>query len=751
MDSVDICAATSTADNDKRRVRKKEDRDWLKRLQLRKASLQPPAMRSADKQGPKKIAGSTTWPSSHKLQSQEAPQRTIPGAHTLRFRCSQCTDNTERAPKDLLKHFDEKHKGCPPVFSCQSCKFTTHEFSYLQVHVLSHKDTFSCCSLCNDDIPRSWAEFSAHLSLVHARNGKYLCEVCEKFSTPNDKEFLEHVLLHSLGLDMKTDQKLSTTACVCQFCGYEASQKVILTNHMKAAHRNLNVFPMNEAKTKPRITRSAVKDLHWLTQDCLSLPGRDFLNTFCHLSDAQTTLEDTQQFLMSAGKQHWSKALKNVLSNVPQDVKLQSKMEFPALPDSSQDVLMVKNKINQNGGSFAIRLKRTTEKQVENTSADSCGVVSDTCLNDCLQMQEGKLRRDTLMAVESTHGAQAEENRENQKRQNGATPKELKAEQRKAIRKAAPKKKRKNMRWKNAKRSTKKDKLKVALALKIVLKKNPKKGKRWVTQASKCSSIIENMKNNKITKQEVQFGGCGTTNMAEKRTEELQDGGRSLGELESVLADGTKAVDLGGWNDVWMEACPLASSVITPQTETPPPSSPPPPPAADFIRPAESPVAPVPFHCWSPVPKSLERTLNLVAINAKQPVKRPAGEQPVVVLNHPDADIPAVTEIMRVVSKHKGEVRKVLLSKRTLNALSDRDVVTADSNAASKGSVRERFLLKLKLRRLSKRKFEVVEADAAPEKQENGEFSCWFCGRAFGDKEAWVVHRQRHLMEWGKL
>lgn len=155
-------------------------------------------------------------------------------------------------------------------------------------------------------------------------------------------------------------------------------------------------------------------------------------------------------------------------------------------------------------------------------------------------------------------------------------------------------------------------------------------------------------------------------------------------------------------------------------------------------------------HQW--LPKSQERTLKLVAINPSQLVKRPAGDQPVVVLNHPDADIPEVARIMEVLNRYRGEVQKVVLSRKTVSALA---AANCDANAVpvpdpagnAKNSVQERFVLKLKLRRLSRKKYEVVAA-AAPSGDVRKEFRCWFCGRVFARQETWMVHRQRHLMDW---
>lgn len=158
---------------------------------------------------------------------------------------------------------------------------------------------------------------------------------------------------------------------------------------------------------------------------------------------------------------------------------------------------------------------------------------------------------------------------------------------------------------------------------------------------------------------------------------------------------------------------------------------------------------------WQPVPKDLERTLKLVALNPSQLVKRPTGDQPVVVLNHPDADIPEVARIMEVVNRYRGDVQKVILSRRTLNALSalSSELPAADdlTEAAwsGKNSVQERFSLKFKLRRLSRKKYEMVGV-MSPSRDVVTNFRCWFCGRVFTSQEMWLAHRQRHLMEWNR-
>ncbi|XP_052426756.1 zinc finger protein 518A [Carassius gibelio] len=167
---------------------------------------------------------------------------------------------------------------------------------------------------------------------------------------------------------------------------------------------------------------------------------------------------------------------------------------------------------------------------------------------------------------------------------------------------------------------------------------------------------------------------------------------------------------------------------------------------------------------WEPVAKDVVRTLRLCPFSPLQEIKSPRRNQPVVVLNHPDADIPEVASIMRSVNRYKGEVLKVALSQNTVKALSEFPRTLAKQNASNgsggkrsrpvSGAVQERFILKLKLKKTSRNKYEVVRSSSAGSEQQSN-FCCWFCGRVFNNQEDWIGHGQRHLMEatrdWNKL
>ncbi|KAL0179355.1 hypothetical protein M9458_024797 [Cirrhinus mrigala] len=105
---------------------------------------------------------------------------------------------------------------------------------------------------------------------------------------------------------------------------------------------------------------------------------------------------------------------------------------------------------------------------------------------------------------------------------------------------------------------------------------------------------------------------------------------------------------------------------------------------------------------WEPAAKDVVRTLRLCPFSPLQEIKCPRRNQPVVVLNHPDADIPEVANIMRSVNKYKGEVLKVALSQNTVKALSDKMLPVVKDQG--------QFILKLKLKKTSRNKYEVVSS-----------------------------------------
>ncbi|NXC21783.1 Z518B protein, partial [Corythaeola cristata] len=140
------------------------------------------------------------------------------------------------------------------------------------------------------------------------------------------------------------------------------------------------------------------------------------------------------------------------------------------------------------------------------------------------------------------------------------------------------------------------------------------------------------------------------------------------------------------------------------------------------------------------------RRLRLVPLRMDQLIKCPRRNQPVVVLNHPDADSPEIINVMKTINKYKGQVLKVVLSERTSSYLGVkryRKRLTLQNEAGNQA--KKQSMLKMKLKKTHKNNYQVVETSPAEALQ--CMFKCWFCGRVYMDQEEWISHGQRHLIE----
>lgn len=399
MESLDLLQDVPSGDS--KQVVNNRNAKWHK--SLRKDSVQTPTMQRIDKHGPKITE-------EHKqnihllslMKSAQASQQfRIISENTPRFKCLKCNDSLEFSMSGLAEHFQETHSGSLPVFPCDMCTYSTHEFSCFQLHRLGHKDTFASCNICHDNVQRTLSELTKHLNMQHSLNGQYLCETCDKFCSNDVGAFLEHIYQHDIALQGNYIDSYSghrngndlfkelmpVTVMLpfqCTLCDFEAPQKWMMTNHLATVHgeelcrnskRMIEVHPkaIGLVDTTPgphRMTRNAVKEMDWMSQDCLALPEREFLDKYCDLSNPDRALEETHRFLersstAETGGHNWSKTLQNVLSNVPLDMSV--------LPKSMKGVMrsdMSHSEIRNNGQDLLVF---TTNNKIETPQKDVTG------------------------------------------------------------------------------------------------------------------------------------------------------------------------------------------------------------------------------------------------------------------------------------------------------------------------------------------------------------------------------------------
>uniref|UniRef100_H3B1R6 C2H2-type domain-containing protein n=1 Tax=Latimeria chalumnae TaxID=7897 RepID=H3B1R6_LATCH len=122
--------------------------------------------------------------------------------------------------------------------------------------------------------------------------------------------------------------------------------------------------------------------------------------------------------------------------------------------------------------------------------------------------------------------------------------------------------------------------------------------------------------------------------------------------------------------------------------------------------------------------------------------------QPVVVLNRPDIDAPAVSNVMKTTSQNKSHAVKVGLSKRTKfchRAKQHRQSKLTPQNCKVFISVKKWPMQNMKLKNPQKNNSQVVSSDSG--QPFHCTFRCWFCGRIYFNQEEWITHGQRHLTE----
>ncbi|KAG5831190.1 hypothetical protein ANANG_G00301200 [Anguilla anguilla] len=779
-------------------VEKEDPGNWRKRLRLKQVAVQLPVIQNIDEgygaeeseEGQEKNKAQTARKSFKRppVRSQDAAPGPVISGKILRFICSECTGQATFSPNDLLKHFQGVHQGSLPTFPCDMCSFVTHDFSSLQRHRIGHRDTFVRCDICNDGIQYTLLQLTRHFNMFHSLNGYYRCEKC-KFSTKDVGTFVQHTHRHNDALykcskcqhishGSGDHQKhimshLGTNPFSCQFCDYGAPRKDYVAKHMAAVHgeemERLNKRRASEDGQKTLVnstpglklllTKNPARQTHWMSKGLHALSGGGLLDEYGRLANPEKTLEETQQFLertVAAQRdcKKWAKALKSEQQYTSQTVPAMSQpKQEPAVPPSTSflnpnsnglTVLMVKNKIT-------IPPNCTTKvmgfKMVDGKKHLVLKVIPSTKQEPSVKMQE------SLVATTVASASSGAENEAD-----GNALDSCKGETYSlASSKGGTAPPSGHLDSSNSKVSP-----------------NPKQLEKERIGTTAAHEAIRTPTTTLRILQPLNLSD-GT-----KTSESSQDPVQTLAMASPFLSFSSIAPALGKASEKQGReglACKLKKARLPsprrnqqgakrkrprkPSME----DSLEPPAKARRLSSKKSKETPAVVY-WEPAPREVERMLRLLPLSPVQPVKCPRRNQPVVVLNHPDADIPEVASLMRTVNKFRGEVTKVALSQRTVDALSELDCgafrrdpsanchATHGRRIRPEGTVRERFILKLRLKKTSRNKYKVVNA-SSDSTEWLSKFSCWFCGRIFDNQEEWIGHGQRHLMEatrdWNKL
>ena len=142
-----------------------------------------------------------------------------------KFQCEQCPFSAYR--KTSLKlHIEGVHEKTN-TYSCEKCPFTSYHKNGLNKHVneVHKKIRNHFCEHCGKSFLNK-GSLRRHIETVHKIGGReFRCDQCPFTST--HKESLK---THIKGVHDKLKSNL------CHICGYVASTKITLKNHMESAH-----------------------------------------------------------------------------------------------------------------------------------------------------------------------------------------------------------------------------------------------------------------------------------------------------------------------------------------------------------------------------------------------------------------------------------------------------------------------------------------------------------------------------------
>ncbi|KAA0718395.1 Zinc finger protein 518A [Triplophysa tibetana] len=679
--------------------------NWHKRLRLRKNSFTSSCEQNTVEQE-RKHGQTSTETSEKRAESLQNGQTVTDSVNERMLCCSACQDGRTFSRGELTQHYKIIHAGQAPVFPCDTCSFSTPVFSTLQHHRIMHKNCWFPCEAWDEQVQQTFPQLSQH---CHEEN---ISTVEIKKDAPDEEhKDLLGACRHRWSRRRKWWRKRDPAA----------------TPDDKPSHHLQFIHP----------------ESHW-TSPLFPISAPGLLDNQEGLPDPKRTLQETQQFL-----EKWPLFLKTESDQtkpVPSGAKerrhpelissLMEKNKMSVPPDCTTRVLGFKM---VDGKKHLIIKVIPSNKRDASASRKSKGVKCQTTKDPTWLERDGWSTKhpsdrqltssrwkeiSTLKTLYSPHEDKSQLNFIRSQRHSGCH-------------------------GDVASGSAEERCHSQFVALVSQEEFQPSDLTEVPTDSCVHSSAGSPLKDSCQTESEVLFHSSAaddeSTNNTnprdlqipvdececEKRTHQLS---RSL---HTRLSSSSHHLitDAEGINQ---RRPPPVTETFQKQVLLNQESQ-------KRWRPEERDIR------WEAVPRDVPRSLRLRPHCSSQFISVPREKQPVVVLNHPDTDIPEVMGIMRVIQQHKGAVQRVVLSRKTLSTLADRE---RHVSRWPDEAVKERFSLKLRLKRVCGRKFTVVPP--APESLVPPPmFRCWFCGRLFQDQEVWVGHGQRHLTEatrgWNQL
>ncbi|XP_036294585.1 zinc finger protein 518A isoform X3 [Pipistrellus kuhlii] len=687
-------------------------------------------------------------------------------AKVLSFNCLKCQDSTRYSPNDLQKHFQMWHQGELPSYPCEMCNFSASDFQLFKLHRRIHRGTSVKCDICNDEKIYTLLDLTKHFISTHCVNGSFQCEKCT-FSTLDVGTFVQHIHRHN-DVHYKSDKYhhvyLSrgemqkhpnnvhsvTFPFNCKYCRFGTSKREYLVRHVLTLHKE-HLYAkekLEKDKYEKRMAQTSVglklvlkrykigtsRKIFWkrkkinnesdqsieqntevlknmnktqansedqscLTQEHLNEERDERLH--CENNDKTAESESEKQTLLSTGQYNKAGELSNVTSG-----SSKTAVQGPTVVTVKNNRITVPANYSAKFMGFkmvdgkqhiVIKLLPTIKQNLCSPSSQSDAAKDSTAnlqlpsLDSTGFLTRVKTEKDSVSSNQTAGGEQKEPDSSRD-------------------------------------------------ALPFLLDDMMPANEIVVTSTATSESSEEPV--HASVHSEARLLRCKTNCTIGRSFNKQKTSPQNFSRIKTHV----RSKDSVSRNRNCKRKC--RDSYQEPPRKT------------TLHRKCKEKVKPEDVHesfgfSRTRLSKDSVRTLRLFPFSSKQLVKCPRRNQPVVVLNHPDADAPEVVNVMKTISKFNGHVLKVSLSERTLSALLKPVCyksfkTTCDFSKRHKtlkpiSSVKERFVLKLTLKKTSKNNYRIVKTTS--ENVLKATFNCWFCGRVFDNQDAWAGHGQRHLME----
>ncbi|CAK6436245.1 unnamed protein product [Pipistrellus nathusii] len=691
-------------------------------------------------------------------------------AKVLSFNCLKCQDSTRYSPNDLQKHFQMWHQGELPSYPCEMCSFSASDFQLFKLHRRIHRGTSVKCDICNDEKIYTLLDLTKHFISTHCVNGSFQCEKCT-FSTLDVGTFVQHIHRHN-DVHYKNDKyhhvylsrgdmqkHLNNVHSVtfpfnCKYCRFGTSKREYLVRHVLTLHKehlyakeklekdkyekkmaqtsvglklilkrykigtsrkifwkrkkinnesDQSIEQNTEVLKNMNKTQANSEDQSRLTQEHLNEEKDERLH--CENNDKTAESESEKQTLLSTGQYNKAGELSNITSG-----SSKTAVQGPTVVTVKNNRITVPANYSAKFMGFkmvdgkqhiVIKLLPTIKQNLCSPSSQSDAARDSTAnlqlpsLDSTGFLTRVKTEKDSVSSNQTAGGEQKEPDSSRD-------------------------------------------------ALPFLLDDMMPANEIVVTSTATSESSEEPV--HASVHSEARLLRCKTNCTIGRSFHKQKTSPQNFSRIKTHVRSKDSEIGSVSRNRNCKRKC--RDSYQEPPRKT------------TLHRKCKEKVKPEDVHesfgfSRTRLSKDSVRTLRLFPFSSKQLVKCPRRNQPVVVLNHPDADAPEVVNVMKTISKFNGHVLKVSLSERTLSALLKPVCyksfkTTCDFSKRHKtlkpiSSVKERFVLKLTLKKTSKNNYRIVKTTS--ENVLKATFNCWFCGRVFDNQDAWAGHGQRHLME----